>query len=123
MGSAKDIMISNTDHRFLDMPISESAALIAASKFWIGLDTFLHHFATFVCKRGILLTPAHNELAEHKINYNIKMWPGKDWYHERYWKDYQQYLRKPSMELLHPQHVKNVIDEIVENYNKKFKTI
>lgn len=123
MGSSKDIMINNTDHKFLDMPISECAALIAASKFWIGLDTFLHHFATFVCKRGILLTPAHNELAEHKINYNLKMWPGKDWYYERYWKDYQQYLRKPSMELLHPQQVKNVIDEIVDNYNKKFKTI
>ena len=118
VGAKEDFKVENVNEFFFNKPFGELTALIAYSKFFIGLDTFFQHLCGLMGKKGIVVTPDHNDHA---------FWPGivyivgtvKEKFENLKWiKDHLNPYRAPCMQSISYETVQQEVDKIIDCFNK-----
>lgn len=118
VGATEDFKVENVNEFFFNKSFGELTGLIAYSKFFIGLDTFFQHLCGLMGKKGIVVTPAHNDHA---------FWPSavyivgtvKEKFENLKWiKDHLNPYRAPCMQSISYETVKQEVDKIIDCFNK-----
>lgn len=105
-----DEVIPNT--QLVNNPsIEETYVYITQCSFWIAIDSFIHHFATSIGKRGVCITPQNNQHAYHPYNLYVE---GKVdvALNNKWWLDSQQPERALSMKAISYHDVVRTINEL-----------
>lgn len=118
VGVKEDFKVSNVNEYFFNKSFGELVALIVLSRFFLGVDTFFQHLCGLMGKKGIVVTPAHNDHA---------FWPSTTYIvgkvHENFenlkWiKDHLNPFRAVCMRTITVDTVRAEVDKIVDSFNK-----
>lgn len=109
-----DNIIPTVNEMLLNCDMKTIVATLAISEVWISLDSFIHHLASCIGKRGICLHPVNNEHTCYDENIYIEKYPKeKVNYGPKWWLDSQQPERQLSMNEITVDDVKSAINLIV----------
>jgi ADP-heptose:LPS heptosyltransferase len=118
VGVKEDFKVSNVNEYFFNRSFGELVALIIASRFFLGLDTFFQHLCGLMGKKGVVVTPAHND---HAFWPSTKYIVGKvkeDFEHLKWMKDHLNPFRSSCMKSISVDTVQTEVDKIVNSFNK-----
>ena len=118
VGAKDDFTVDNVDEFFFNRSFSDLVALITVSKFFLGLDTFFQHLCGLMDKKGIVLTPAHNDHAfwpsiQYIVGTNGVEFEGMKWL-----KDHLNPHRKPCMDSITYEKVQGEVDKLISCFDK-----
>lgn len=118
VGVKEDFKVSNVNEYFFNRSFGELVALIIASKFFLGLDTFFQHLCGLMGKKGIVVTPAHNDHAFWQSTTYIVGKVKEDFEHLKWIKDHLNPFRADCMKSISVEVVQKEVDKIVNSFNK-----
>ena len=118
VGVKEDFKVSNVNEYFFNRSFGELVALIIASRFFLGLDTFFQHLCGLMGKRGIVVTPAHNDHAFWPSTTYIVGKVKEDFEHLKWIKDHLNPFRANCMKSISVETVQIEVDKIVNSFNK-----
>lgn len=118
VGVKEDFKVDNVNEYFFDRKFGELVALIITSKFFLSLDTFFQHLCGVMGKRGIVVTPAHNDHAFWPSTTYIIGKVSENFEHIKWLKDHLNPFRAACMKLVSLKTVKTEIDKIIDSFNK-----
>lgn len=126
IGTNSDLQLKNVSGKFFNKSFEEVVCLIKACKFFLSIDTFFQHLCGLMNKKGIVITPKHNEHAYWpSINYiagtNYKRrnrTKQHNYEHLKWIKDHLNPYRKPCMSSIKVTKVKNEITKLINLFNK-----
>jgi hypothetical protein len=118
VGVKEDFKVDNVNEYFFDRKFGELVALIITSKFFLSLDTFFQHLCGVMGKRGIVVTPAHNDHAFWPSTTYIIGKVSENFEHIKWLKDHLNPFRAACMKLISLKTVKTEVDKIIDSFNK-----
>ena len=118
VGVKDDFKVSNVNEYFFDRKFGELVALIITSKFFLSLDTFFQHLCGIMGKKGIVVTPAHNDHAFWPSTTYIIGKVSENFEHIKWLKDHLNPFRAACMKLITLKTVKTEVDKIIDSFNK-----
>jgi hypothetical protein len=118
VGVKEDFKVSNVDEYFFNRNFGELVALIITSKFFLGLDTFFQHLCGLMGKKGIVVTPSHNDHAFWPSTTYIIGKVSENFEHLKWIKDHLNPFRAACMKSITVESVKTEVDKIVDSFNK-----
>jgi len=118
VGVKEDFKVDNVNEYFFDRKFGELVALIITSKFFLSLDTFFQHLCGIMGKRGIVVTPAHNDHAFWPSTTYIIGKVSENFEHIKWLKDHLNPFRAACMKLISLKTVKTEVDKIIDSFNK-----
>jgi len=125
VGTEKDLQLKKVDHKFFNKSFEELVCFIKACKFFLSIDTFFQHLCGLMDKKGIVVTPRHNEHAywpsiEYIQGDNFEEDSDKqvDYEHLKWIKDHLNPYRKPCMESITIDRVKERVDNLISLFDK-----
>ena len=118
VGVKDDFKVSNVNEYFFDRKFGELVALIITSKFFLSLDTFFQHLCGIMGKKGIVVTPAHNDHAFWPSTTYIIGKVTENFEHIKWLKDHLNPFRAACMKLITLKTVKTEVDKIIDSFNK-----
>lgn len=118
VGVKEDFKVDNVNEYFFDRKFGELVALIITSKFFLSLDTFFQHLCGVMGKRGIVVTPAHNDHAFWPSATYIIGKVSENFEHIKWLKDHLNPFRAACMKLVSLKTVKTEVDKIIDSFNK-----
>ena len=118
VGVKEDFKVNNVNEYFFNRSFGELVALIIASRFFLGLDTFFQHLCGLMGKKGIVVTPAHNDHAFWPSTTYIVGKVKEDFEHLKWIKDHLNPFRANCMKSISVETVQIEVDKIVNSFNK-----
>ena len=118
VGVKEDFKVSNVNEYFFNRSFSELVALIITSKFFLGLDTFFQHLCGLMGKKGIVVTPAHNDHAFWDSTTYIVGKVAENFENLKWLKDHLNPFRAACMKSISVESVKSEVDKIIDSFNK-----
>lgn len=125
VGASSDLQVENVNEKFFDKSFEELVNLIKVSKFFLSIDTFFQHLCGLMNKKGVVLTPRHNEHAYwpsieyiQGTNYKKNSKEQEKYEHLKWIKDHLNPYRKPCMESITEDQVKEKIDNLINRFDK-----
>jgi len=125
VGTEKDLQLEKVDYKFFNKSFEELVCFIKACKFFLSIDTFFQHLCGLMDKKGIVITPRHNEHAywpsiEYIRGDNFKedSEQQENYEHLKWIKDHLNPYRKPCMESITIERVKERVDNLVSLFDK-----
>lgn len=118
VGAKEDFKVENVNEYFFNKPFGELVALIVFSKFFMGLDTFFQHLCGLMGKKGIVVTPAHNDHAFWPSTVYIVGKVAENFEHLKWIKDHLNPFRSTCMKSITVDTVKKEVDKIIDCFNK-----
>jgi len=118
VGTREDFKVDNVDEFFFNRSFDELVGLVKISMFFISLDTFFQHLCGLMNKKGIVITPAHNEHALWPSAINITGKVKEEFEHLKWIKDHLNPYRKSCMDSISVHLVLQEIDKLIECFNK-----
>ena len=125
VGTEKDLQLENVDHKFFNKSFEELVCFIKSIKFFMSIDTFFQHLCGLMDKKGIVITPRHNEHAfwpsiEYIVGDNFKedSTEQENYEHLKWIKDHLNPFRKPCMESIKVGRVKKRINKLISCFDK-----
>jgi hypothetical protein len=118
VGVKEDFKVNNVNEYFFNRSFGELVALIITSRFFLGLDTFFQHLCGLMGKKGIVVTPAHNDHAFWPSTTYIVGKVKEDFEHLKWIKDHLNPFRANCMKSISVDTVQTEVDKIVNSFNK-----
>lgn len=118
VGVKEDFKVENVNEYFFNRSFGELVALIIASRFFMGVDTFFQHLCGLMGKKGIVVTPAHNDHAFWPSTTYIVGKVKEDFEHLKWIKDHLNPFRASCMKSISVETVKEEVDKILNSFNK-----
>lgn len=118
VGVKEDFTVDNVNEFFFNRSFSDLVALITVSKFFMGLDTFFQHLCGLMGKKGIVVTPAHNDHAFWPSATYIVGKVNENFEHLKWIKDHLNPYRAPCMKSITVESVIQEADKLIECFDK-----
>lgn len=118
VGTRDDLKVDNVNEFFFNRSFDELVGLVKISMFFISLDTFFQHLCGIMNKKGIVLTPDHNDHALWPSAINITGKVKENFEHLRWIKDHLNPYRKPCMDNISVETVLKETDKLIDCFNK-----
>lgn len=125
VGTESDLKVENVDEQFFNKSFEELVNLIKISKFFLAIDTFFQHLCGLMQKKGIVVTPRHNEHAFwpsieyiEGTNYKEDSDEQINYEHLKWIKDHLNPHRKPCMESITEEQVIEKVDNLIYRFDK-----
>lgn len=118
VGVKEDFTVDNVNEFFFNRSFNDLVGLITISKFFLGLDTFFQHLCGLMGKKGIVVTPAHNDHAFWPSAVYIVGKVKEDFENLKWLKDHLNPYRAPCMKSITVERVIEEVDKLIDCFNK-----
>jgi hypothetical protein len=118
VGVKEDFKVDNVNEYFFNRSFGELAALVVVSRFFLSLDTFFQHLCGIMCKKGIVITPAHNDHASWPTSTYVVGKTTETFEHIKWLKDHLNPYRADCMNNIPVSAVKIEVDKIIDCFDK-----
>lgn len=118
VGVKEDFTVDNVNEFFFNRSFNDLVALVTVCKFFLGLDTFFQHLCGLMGKKGIVVTPAHNDHAFWPSAIYIVGKVKEDFEHLKWMKDHLNPYRAPCMKGITEESVIQEVDKLIECFDK-----
>jgi len=118
VGVKEDFKVENVNEYFFNRSFGELVALINISRFFMGVDTFFQHLCGLMGKKGIVVTPAHNDHAFWPSTVYVVGKVKEDFEHLKWIKDHLNPFRAACMKAISVDQVREQVDKIIDSFNK-----
>lgn len=118
VGVKEDFKVNNVNEFFFNKSFGDLVALVVVSRFFISLDTFFQHLCGIMGKKGIVVTPAHNDHATWPTTTYIVGKTKETFEHIKWLKDHLNPYRADCMNNIAVSAVKVELDKIIDCFDK-----
>lgn len=118
VGVKEDFKVDNVNEFFFNRSFNDLVALITISKFFLGLDTFFQHLCGLMKKKGIVVTPAHNDHAFWPSIIYIVGKVKEDFENMKWLKDHLNPYRASCMNNISIENVITEVDKLIDSFDK-----
>jgi hypothetical protein len=118
VGVKEDFKVENVNEYFFNRTFGELVALIIYSRFFMGVDTFFQHLCGLMGKKGIVVTPAHNDHAFWDSTTYIVGKVKEDFENLKWIKDHLNPFRAACMKSITVEAVRGEVDKIINSFHK-----